>query len=95
MQNWPSNFQYFSFQSSNFQFCHFSPLTYNCCQFGTLLNSSYVLPLIESKRRHFGYIFFIFYNKFQNLKKKKLILKKKKIKTEESFHTQITHWKSL
>ena len=29
MQNWPFNFQYFSFQSSNFQFCYSSPLTFN------------------------------------------------------------------
>ena len=77
IQNWPSNFQSFSFQSSNFQFCHFSPLTFSCCQFSTLLNFSYILLLIEPKRRHFGSLFF-FYNKFQNLKKKKLILKKKK-----------------
>ena len=59
MQNWPFNFQFFfSFQSSNFQFYHFSPLTFNCCQFDTPLNSSYVLLLIEPKRRRFGSFFF-------------------------------------
>ena len=74
MQNWPSNFQFFSFQSSNFQFCHFSLLTFNCCQFGISLNSNYVLLLIELKLRHFCF-FKKIKNKFQNLKK---IKKKKK-----------------
>ena len=37
MQNWPSNFHLFSFQSFNFQFCQFSPLTFNFCQFKTPL----------------------------------------------------------
>ena len=76
MQNWPSNFQSFSFQFSNFQFYYFSPLTFNCCQFGTPLNSSYVLPLIESKLCRFG----SFFNKFRNLKKKKTDIRKKKKK---------------
>ena len=50
MQNWSTNFQFFSFQSSNFHFCHFNPLTFNCCQFSPLLNSNYVLLLIEPKQ---------------------------------------------
>ena len=85
MQNWSSIFQSFSFQSSNFQFCHFSPLTFNCYQFSILLNSSYVLPLIEPKRCRFDF----FFNKFQNLKKikkKKLILKKKKKRRRKRKH---------
>ena len=40
VQNWPFNFQSFSFQSSNFQFCHFSPLTFNFCQSRTSLELS-------------------------------------------------------
>ena len=41
IQNWPSNFHLFSFQSSNFQFCQFSPLTFNFCQFKALLQTCY------------------------------------------------------
>ena len=69
MQNWLSNFQHFSFQSSNFQFCHFNSLTFNCCQFCIPLDLSYLLPLSESKQRRFDFFF--------NLKKiKKTIIKK-------------------
>ena len=41
MQNWPSNFHIFSFQSSNFQFCQFSSLTFNFCQFKAPLQICY------------------------------------------------------
>ena len=41
MQNWLSNFHFFSFQFSNFQFCQFSLLTFNFCQFKTQLQICY------------------------------------------------------
>ena len=54
LQNW----------SLTFRFFHFSPLTFNYCQFGTLLNSSYVLLLIEPKWRHFSSLFFFLFSFF-------------------------------
>ena len=41
MQNYPSNFHIFSFQSSNFLFCQFNPLTFIFCQFRTPLQICY------------------------------------------------------
>ena len=101
MQNCPSNFHSFSFQSSNFQFCQFSSLTFNFCQWRILLNPSYGLPLMSLKRHRFSFFFF---SKLKE-KKKKMYKKRKKrkekenicseIKTEESLHTQIPNleWK--
>ena len=70
MQNWPSNFHFFSFQSSNFQFCQFSFLTFNFCQCRILLNPSYGLLLMSLKRHHFP--FFIFFI-ILKLKEKKIV----------------------
>ena len=101
MQNCPSNFHSFSFQSSNFQFCQFSSLTFNFCQWRILLNPSYGLPLMSLKRQHFSFFFF---SKLKE-KKKKMYKKKKKrkekenicseIKTEESLHTKIPNLENL
>ena len=83
MQNCPSNFHSFSFQSSNFQFCQFSSLTFNFCQWRILLNPSYGLPLMSLKRHHFSFFF------FSKLKeKKKKMYKKKKKKKRKRKHLQ-------
>ena len=87
MQNWLSNFQYFSFQSSNFQFCHFSTLTFNCCQFGAPLDLNYLLPLSQND------IVLIF---FKLKKIKKTIIKKKKLFFSHFlYHRTLSHFLSL
>lgn len=45
MQNSPSKFHHFSFQSSKFAFCHFSPLSFELSQFSLLLTHHPYLPL--------------------------------------------------
>ena len=45
MQNSPSKFHYFSFQSSKFAFCHFSLLSFEFSQFNLLLSQDPYLPL--------------------------------------------------
>ena len=61
MQNWPSKFYCFSFQSFNFQFCQFNPLTFNFCQCRISLNPNYGLRLMSFKRRRFPFLFFFFF----------------------------------
>ena len=46
MQNSPSKFHNFSFQSSKFVFCHFSPLSFDSPQFSLPLTFHPFLPLV-------------------------------------------------
>ena len=73
MQNWPSNFHSFSFQSSNFQFCQFSPLIFNFCQCRISLNPSYGLSLMSPKPRLFFFFLGIKRKKEKSVKKKKKV----------------------
>ena len=57
MQNSPSKFHNFSFQSSKFAFCHFSPLSFNSPQFSILLIFHPYLPLSCPKMMSFCPLF--------------------------------------
>ena len=78
MQNWPSNFQLLSFQSSNFQFCHFSPLSINFCQCSPPLELSYFFLLSDQNYTVLTFILIIIFIVKRKLNKK--AVKKKKTK---------------
>ena len=65
MQNSPSKFHNFLFQSSKFAFCYFSPLSFNPSQFSLPLIFRPSLPFITL------FYFFLILEKNVNLKKKK------------------------
>ena len=73
MQNWPSNFHIFSFQSSNFQFCQFSPLTFNFCQFKAPLLLLLLLSLnpLNDVVLHVCFIFYFFNSELKEKSGKK------------------------
>ena len=66
MQNYPSNFHIFSFQSSNFQFCQFNPLTFIFCQFKTPLQIYYCCRYTHQNDAVL-HVFFFFLKGFQSL----------------------------
>ena len=80
MQNLPSKFHYFSFQSSKFAFDHFSSLSFKTSQFSPSVKQSYIFASTPPKRHCFGLILNFIYL-FLNFKKT-LINKKPKIKNK-------------
>ena len=78
MQNWPSNFQLLSFQSSNFQFCHFSLLSINFYQCSPLLELSYFFLLSDQNYTILTFILIIIFIVKRKINKKAIKKKKKK-----------------
>ena len=80
MQNSPSKFYYFSFQSSKFTFGHFSPLSFKTSQFSPFVKLPSIFAINTSNRHYFGLILNFIYL-FLNFKKT-LINKKPEIKNK-------------
>ena len=66
MQNYPSNFHIFLFQSSNFQFCQFNPPNFHFLSIQISVTNLLLLPLHPPKRCSFACVFF-FFKGFQSL----------------------------
>ena len=58
MQNYPSNFHIFLFQSSNFQFCQFNPPNFHFLSIQNSVTNLLLLPLHPPKRCSFACVFF-------------------------------------
>ena len=59
MQNYPSNFHIFLFQSSNFQFCQFNPPNFHFLSIQNSVTNLLLLPLHPPKRCSFACVFFL------------------------------------
>ena len=91
MQNWLSNFHYFSFQSFNFQFCQFNLLTFNFCQCRIPLNS--ITGLLLTFSVFYFFIFFILELKEKKFEKKKKFKVNDNMKSKPRNHLVFTFQK--
>ena len=95
MQNWLSNFQLLSFQSSNFQFCHFSLLSINFYQCSPLLELSYFFLLSDQNYTVLTFILIIIFIVKRKINKKAVKKKKKKKHVENGKRKSKGNWRSL